>query len=98
MSTTLYYEQVIVPASGGFGEYDTLPINGDGYANADDLEFDMHVGIDALGGDFVALSDDPLPDWAEDIRGRIHNEPERVYAALLDGQVVYFGLTGIEKD
>lgn len=33
-------------------------------------------------------------DWIEDIRGRIHNEPERVFA-VIDGDSV--GYTGIQE-
>lgn len=72
-----YTECTIQPASGGFGEYDVT--RGDTWddetALFDAIIANEHDGIAELGVD-------DLPEGIEDIRGRIHNEPSRVFASL----------------
>lgn len=88
-----YYEQQIIPAHGGFGEYEAAPINGEGYQDEADLEDEMRQGVADQGGEMVELADGAeLPDWAEDIRGRIRNQPERVFAVRDGEQVRYVGI------
>lgn len=75
----------IKPSHAGFGEYVTTPSDGE--------VFDLDCFLDECDGEIVQLCDGTeLPDWAEDIRGLIHDEPDRVYAHKTDqGIVEYFG-------
>jgi len=86
----LNYEITISPASGGFGEYQSDPIDGEGWADSDDLLNQ----ISSNGVDAVELIDGVvLPAGLEDIRGRIHNEPQRVFGFIgPDGDPCYFGI------
>ncbi|HUM37201.1 MAG TPA: hypothetical protein PLQ85_10055 [Anaerolineae bacterium] len=89
---TKFFEVSIQPAWSGFGEYQTSAANGEGYEDAEDIlaEYDGP-------GTRYELGVDNLPDDVEDIRGRIHNEPARVFA-LQHGDggegsgVMYFGI------
>lgn len=84
----MYYEISITPANAGFGEYQTSPVNGDGWADEYDLEMAMRGNAD-----LYELGVDELPEGVDDIRGRIHNEPGRVFAAVgQDGMVAYTGI------
>lgn len=80
---TMYY--TITPAHGGFGEFVA--------AAAEDCdEHDALVGAGEQG-DFFELGDgSELPAGVEDIRGRIHYEPARVFALVSKHGVSYFGL------
>lgn len=87
----MYYEVSIIPASGGFGEWQTQPINGEGWADYSDLEMEMRTA-----GELYELGVDELPDGVQDIRGRIHNEPSHVFA-IVDGDCVsYTGITEVD--
>lgn len=91
----LYYQVTIEPSSGGGGEWDAGERDDDGWADDTDL---LAAMADA-GDEMVELGVDPLPDWAEDIRGRIHREPSRVFAfRRADGRVSYNGIVVWEKD
>lgn len=88
----MFYEVTITPASAGFGEYQCLPINGEGYEDAQDLLAEItteHDHVFELTDDIV---DNVLPGQAEDIRGRVHDEPERVFAIVDDSGTRYFGI------
>lgn len=73
-----YKEITIQPAHGGFGEYQAGEGNGDTWADENDLIDAMRDGV--APADMYELGSDELPDGCEDIRGRIHNEPARVFA------------------
>ena len=83
----------IQPAHGGFGEYDTLPADGEYWESNVDLlaECAGHVS------EVTEIVDDAaLPTGAEDIRGRIHDEPDAVYAYFDGaGDAKYFGISAI---
>lgn len=79
---TTYYEQPITPCSGGFGQYQADPINGEAWDDADALAAEMAQGIADQGGELVELTDGCAEHL--DIRGRIHNEPARVFAIVWD--------------
>ena len=83
----------IQPAHGGFGEYDILPTDGDLW----DDQFDLLNECAGNVGEITELTDGAeLMDGAEDIRGRIHNEPDAVYAYVDDaGEARYFGISAI---
>lgn len=89
-STTKYYEVSITPASSGFGEYQCTS-NGEGWVDDGDLLSEIAQNSD---GEIIELCDGAeLSDGAEDIRGRIHNEPRRVFALVRDdGEIGYFGI------
>lgn len=89
----MYYEVTIVPSHSGFGEYQSLPINDEGWEDEADLLAEITSnshGVFELTDEIVATV---LPGQAEDIRGRIHNEPDRVFAAVDGFDVRYFGIT-----
>ena len=80
----------ITPASSGSGEYEAG-------AGGDLFE----TLAEALGDvDAVEIDDDAeLPDGAEDIRGRIRNEPDRIFVICYGrGDVGYFGPRIVEDD
>lgn len=85
----MIYEVSIQACASGFGEFQCQPINGEGWADASDLLSE----ISSNGIEFWELGADELIEGAEDIRGRIHNEPERVFAARQGDSIFYFGLT-----
>lgn len=91
---TMYYEQVITPATGGFGEWQTsseVPGEDDLHADCTDI---LDACKDAYPqGEVYQLGKDALPEGVEDITGRIHNEPDRVFALIVDGEVTYFGIS-----
>lgn len=82
----------IRPASGGFGEYERGE-PGDTFDTLTDL-------LGELSERTVELSDTAtLPAGVEDIRGRIRNEPDRVFAIPFgDGTVNYFGADIVDDD
>jgi hypothetical protein len=89
----MFYEQSIYPA--GFGEYQVKPINGEGWTTFDDLLAETRQSVADQGGELAELTDEG-PDWADDIRGRIHNEPERVFAIRwAGGEIAYIGIVEI---
>ena len=45
-----------------------------------------------IDGDVYELGVDILPQGVEDIRGKIHNKPERVFAVKDGSEIYYFGL------
>lgn len=79
----------IKPSHAGFGEYVTTP--------SDEEVFELECFLDECAGEIIELcAGAELPDWAEDIRGRIHDEPDRVYAHKTDqGIVEYFGFNDV---
>lgn len=89
----MFFQVTIVPASSGFGEYQCLPINGEGWVDEQDLLDEITSNNDhvfELTDEIVASV---LPGQAEDIRGRIHGQPERVFAIVDGERVSYFGIT-----
>jgi len=88
-----YRECVILPASGGFGEYESGEYGGDSYEDSSTLIAEMYAGC---GFELFDLGKDALPEGLEDIRGRIRNEPARVFGGLDDqGTPRYFGVSEI---
>jgi hypothetical protein len=66
------------------GEYQVNPNFGDLMDDADILN--------SVDGDLYRLGVDDLPDNVEDITGKIHDEPDQVYAVVSEHGVSYFGL------
>jgi hypothetical protein len=94
-----YYEVVITPAHGGFGAYETsLDLTGDAWEDENDLVSEMRNNEPEL----VELGVDELPEGVDDIRGRIHNEPYRVFAFPHEGEerttVCYVGIVRREAE
>lgn len=84
-----FFAVTIQPAHGGFGEYQRSEINGEAWAFEADLLQEC--------GDIIVLGRDDLPDGVEDIRGRIHHEPQTVFAVVQqDGTVEYHGIVEVE--
>ena len=86
-----YKECTILPATGGFGEYQAGEFNGEKFSDAETLADALREGA---GFELFELGKEELPEGLEDIRGRIHNQPERVFGGL-DAQDVphYFGIS-----
>lgn len=101
MSEETYYAEVgIRPHYAGFGEYNRDPNAGDPYpGDAEDLLIEIRNSL-MEGEELYELGVDELPDAVKDIRGLIHNEPERVFAVFRPEQdpndfsnpVNYFGI------
>jgi hypothetical protein len=91
--TTLYAETTIRPHHAGFGMYDVDAAN-----SPSDYSDDADILNEITDGTVYELGVDTLPDGVEDIRGKIYNEPTRVFALVLDADesVVYFGLIAKE--
>lgn len=85
----MYYEIVISPSAAGFGEYQTQPIDGEGWADLSDLLAACAGNV----GELYELGVDALPVGAQDIRGRIHGEPEHIYCYEQADGIAYFGVT-----
>ena len=86
----MFYEVSIQAAHSGFGEYQTLPSNGEGWAD----KFDLLAEIEGNGVEVVELKDGvTIPEGADDIRGRIHNEPDSVFVGIDGERVFYFGIS-----
>ena len=84
----MHYEISIVANPSGFGEFQAQPINGEGWDSACDLL----AGIANNTAEYSELGVDDLIEGAEDIRGRIHIEPPRVFAARFGDAIRYFGI------
>ncbi len=92
-----YSEARIKPSPSGFGEYQLVPGSGERWANEDDLVDAMRGSLSDVGAKLVELGVDVLPDRVEDIRGRVANEPKRIFA-LLDEEDDLIGYTNIIAD
>jgi hypothetical protein len=88
----MHYEITINPSPSGFGEFQAKPANGDGRESAHDLVAEIASNVD----DYCELGTDELIDGAEDIRGRICNEPPMVFAARTGDTIHYFGIQELE--
>ena len=83
-----FYEVCIKKCSSGFGEYETVPTDAEGWDDKDDLIAEMVNN----GWGVCELGVDELPAGVDDIRGRIHNEPEIILAIINDGESHYTGI------
>jgi hypothetical protein len=88
------YVDIKPSASGG----DTYEVSADTEVY-DDGDFFNELYTDNPESEFYEFGDGDCPVWAEDIRGRIHNEPDRVFAVRNNypeyGEIsdaIYFGL------
>jgi hypothetical protein len=88
-----YFEVTIQPASGGFGEFQRSEINGEAWASESDLMQEIESSND---GEVYWLGRDDLPASVEDIRGRIHNQPDTVFAVVRDDGVSYHGIVELD--
>lgn len=102
---TRYVEVNITPAASGFGLWDAGDSNGEKWDDADELldEIRQTPGIDEV----YELGVDELPEGVENIRGKINNQPGRVFACKLirqkgsspdDDLIRYFGIDEIQVD
>ena len=91
----MFYEVSIHAAPAGFGEFQCQPINGEGWTDVNDLLTEITSNNDHVFELTDEIVETVLPGQAEDIRGRIHNEPERVFAIVDGDSVSYFGI--VEK-
>jgi hypothetical protein len=70
----------------GFGQFQSGE-RGDVYNTLTDLLADT---------DATEILDGELPAGAEDIRGRVRNEPDRLFVIVGDGGLHYFGAVAVE--
>jgi hypothetical protein len=90
-----YQECCIAPCSSSPGEYQCGESNGVEWEDDDGLRDAMAEAVSEGCGEMVELGREPLPEWAQDIRGLIHNEPARVFAAWypnVSHKVLYYGI------
>jgi hypothetical protein len=71
----------VLPSSGGFGVY-TVEASKPAYSEAYELS-DLLPWMREGEGELFELGVDDLPAEARDIRGRIENEPSRVFARVV---------------
>lgn len=87
-----YFEVQIKPAAGGFNEYQADRDGGEIYEELSDLLQPIYDSPH-IQEVFELGSSDDLPKEIEDIRGRIHNEPEYIYGYINEqGYAEYFGI------
>jgi hypothetical protein len=86
----LYDYVAIVPSNSTDGEYEVI---GTHTAYPMTLE---EIETDEPGFERWLLGTDTLPDEIEDIRGAIHDQPDRVYALRSEYGVGYFGANLID--
>ncbi len=69
----------------------------DAIVDSDCIYDDADV-LNGCSGEVYELGTEGLPDWVDDIRGKIHGEPERVFVERSNDQqrVYYFGLSSAE--
>ena len=103
----MFYEVSIQACPSGFGEFQcqrcsteerrvfAQPINGEGWADVNELLTEITSNNDHVFELTDEIVDSALPGQADDIRGRIHNEPDRVFAIVDGDRVFYFGI--VEK-
>jgi hypothetical protein len=89
----MFYQVLIHPASGGFGQWDVTRSD-EGWADEGDLLQTIYGN--RLYEAVYDLDQDELPDYVEDIRGRVRNEPARLLALVTtqngDKTVQYVGI------
>ena len=79
----MFYQQVSINLSAS-GIYEAVP---------DESKAKESAAIfSKIDGDVYELGVDILPQGVEDIRGKIHNNPERVFAVKDGSEIYYFGL------
>ena len=85
----MYHEVTIRPATGGFGEFEANIYDvGDGWVDEYDLRSEMASNVDEL----IELGVDEAPEGVEDIRGRIRNAPDAIFAIRSDETWTYTGI------
>ncbi len=83
----------VQPHHAGFGMYQSIP--GDGrWDDADFMLGEIGNSVDQV----LELGVDDLPEDVEDIRGKIYNEPGRMFAAHDTDGWFYFGVKELEYD
>jgi hypothetical protein len=91
----MFYQVMITPASGGFGQWDTTRSD-EGWA--DDRDLLQTVYENTAYEEVYDLDQDVLPAYVEDIRGRVRNEPTRILALVREQHgektVQYVGIEG----
>jgi hypothetical protein len=85
-----YMETVINSHHSGFGLYQTGEYNGDQWEDKDDLLSEIRSNV----GEVYILGEDELPKEIEDIRGKIYDEPETVFAFIDQYNSIYYGGIG----
>lgn len=91
-----YMETTVSKCASGFGEYQCEEYNGDKYASASDIMDEIKSNMDYFDCLYV-LGKDELPTDIEDIRGRIHNEPEIVFAVRCGDEITYGAIKEFEE-
>lgn len=80
-----YHEVAITPHHAGFGMWQVGEA-GEGWADEEDLVAEIAANFK---GDIYELGEDEIPESVEDIRGKIYNQPSRVFA-LVDGDDIWY--------
>lgn len=95
MPNVKYLVIPIVPADGGFGEWDRSPNT----FRANSISKAVSWMTDGLETHYIELPDEELAQEGADIINLIHNEPERVFAVPTEhpGEYIYFGLIQLKK-
>ncbi len=89
MNENLYDIVSIVPANGGFGEWQVTGAHTGDPIDLGDFKSDAE-------GKVYELGKDQLPEGVEDIRGAIQNQPDVVFAVVDDNdEVMYCGANKI---
>jgi hypothetical protein len=95
-TTEAYTEVIITPHHSGFGMWERgeLQIGPEtSFAFKGDLLFVIGQNSDKIAPIAEAIEDaDFIELGIEDIRGRIYNQPDEVFARISDGELSYFGI------
>jgi len=92
----IYTEVTIVPHHAGFGMYQRGEVQSGpetSYAfEADLLEIIAQNSEEVLPIEEAITSADFIAMGVEDIRGKIYNQPSKVFARIARGELSYFGI------
>lgn len=91
-NTMLFTYVLIKPCASGFKKYEADHSDKTVWHDSDIVNA-CEIALSAFDGKLYELGVDAIPEEIEDIRGEIHNEPDRVLVQHIPGRTpYYFGL------
>ena len=85
----MFYQRVSINPTASGDTYETIPDKSKAQETA--------AIFSKIDGDVYELGVDILPEGVEDIRGKIHNKPDRVFAVKDGSEVYYFGINAAKQ-
>jgi hypothetical protein len=94
MENTLVKTTQITPADAGFGMYQTTGWSDEHYELIE-LISQIKENTAYAVVDIYELGVDKLPSDVEDIKGKVQDEPAKIFAVILDGDITYMGVSPV---